>query len=101
MIEQENNDLITVEIHGEKYSVGAQAGNSEYIQQVAAYVDKIMTELKHQYPTNSVTRLAVLAALNITDELLTLKNEKESLVEKYEEKARQISEHLEKVMIDE
>ena len=61
---------------------------------VARYVDERITQINEQTSITSPVRLAVIAALNIADELFTLQHEKEELLGEFEEKAREISEYL-------
>jgi cell division protein ZapA len=59
--------VIQVEIFGQTYSVRA-AGDAEYIRELAAYVDGKMREVADHAPTVDGTKIAILTALNISDE---------------------------------
>jgi len=95
-----NSDMVKVKIHGQEYPIKANGNNAEYIRKVASYVDEIITKIKQENSENSLSRLAILAALNITDELFSIISEKEKLVKIYEEKTRNISESLNSGLID-
>ncbi len=56
-----------VEIFGQTYSVRA-AGDPEYIKELASYVDRKMREVSEHAPTVDATKIAILSALNISDE---------------------------------
>mgnify|MGYP000968433600 CR=1 FL=1 len=56
-----------VEIFGQTYSVRA-VGEPEYIVELAAYVDGKMREVASHAPTVDATKIAILTALNISDE---------------------------------
>lgn len=58
----------TVEIFGREYKIRGVA-DEQYIHQVASYVDKKMKEVSAGSSLPSQDRLAILAALNIADEL--------------------------------
>ncbi|WP_422445427.1 cell division protein ZapA [Thermoanaerobacterium sp. DL9XJH110] len=75
----EQINRIKVEINGEDYYIKGTAPE-EYIKQVASYVDKKMKNLSQSHPNLSRNRVAVLAALNITDELFKLKKEYEEFL---------------------
>ena len=64
-------NLVRVTIYGHEYTVRAVA-DPNYIAEVAAYVDERMrdTELNLEGP-QSPTRISILAAMSITDELFT------------------------------
>lgn len=57
-----------VEIFGSVYNVrGAEDG--EYLQELAAIVDRKMHEIAGQVKTVETAKIAILAALNLADEL--------------------------------
>jgi cell division protein ZapA len=65
--------VVPVEIHGQRYSIRTTLA-PEYVAQLAAYVNgKMRTVSDTAAPTDSL-RLAVLAALNIADELFRLQD---------------------------
>lgn len=55
-------------IFGVDYALKANTSH-EYIKETAVYVDKKMKEVVAKYSDQSDARVAVLAALNIADEL--------------------------------
>ena len=93
--QQVQNDTVKVTIYGQEYPIKTNGSNEDYIRRGAGYVDEMMSQIDKQNSIFSTTRLAVLAALNIADELFALKGESENLVKSYEEKTRQILENLE------
>lgn len=70
---------VKVQIYGEDYYIKGSAP-SEYIKQVAAYVDQKIADLSQGHANLSTTKIAVLAALNITDELFKLNKEYEEFL---------------------
>jgi cell division protein ZapA len=75
---------VTVDIYGEEYVIKGYA-SPEYIKGIAAYVDKKMRLIAQRNPQLPVTKIAVLAALNIADELSKLQEDYDSLVKLLEE----------------
>ncbi len=61
-------ESVTVTIFGKEYTLRGQA-ESDYVQQVAAFVDKRMNEVARNSTVASTARVAILAAVNIADEL--------------------------------
>ena len=59
---------IDVEICGQRYSVQGEA-EEEYVKRLAGYVDEQMRGLSKSMKTATMSRLAVLAAINITHQL--------------------------------
>jgi cell division protein ZapA len=60
--------VVPVEIHGQRYPIRS-ALDPDYVTQLAAYVDEKIRAAADTPPTGESIRLAVLAALNIADEL--------------------------------
>jgi cell division protein ZapA len=57
-----------VEIFGQTYSVRAES-ESAYIHDLARFVDSRMKEVAERTATVDTTKIAILAALNISDDL--------------------------------
>ncbi len=68
---------VKVNIFGEDYTIKGDA-DSEYISQVVQYVDKKMRIVSEGLTNKSHSRVAVLAALNIADELFSERYKSES-----------------------
>lgn len=60
--------VIPVEIHGQRYAIRSTL-DPEYVARLAAFVDEKIRAVGDSTPTGDSLRLAVLAALNIADEL--------------------------------
>lgn len=67
-----------IEIYDQSYNVQAE-GEEERLQQLAAYVDRKMREVAEATRMVDSLKVAVLAALNIADELFTLRERQERL----------------------
>jgi cell division protein ZapA len=59
---------VQVQIFGHNYSIRGEADQA-YILEVAAYVDRKMREITEKLPVASLSKVAILASLNIADEL--------------------------------
>jgi len=73
-------ERIQVEIFGQTYSLKV-ANDREYIRQLAAFVDGRMKDVQKGTGTSDVYRIAILAALNIADELHRLRFRHDTLKE--------------------
>jgi cell division protein ZapA len=71
--------ITTVRIFGKEYPIASDQ-NPEYVRMLAAYVDEKMNEVSGGSDTATATRVAVLAALNIADEYMRLKNERDKFI---------------------
>ncbi|HBN45569.1 MAG TPA: cell division protein ZapA [Candidatus Marinimicrobia bacterium] len=89
----DNNDsLARVSIFGHEYTVKAPA-DSTYIKNIAEYVDTKMREVQEGMPdVQSTERIAILAAMNISDELFTNKKDKEIFSSEMENKVQSLIE---------
>ena len=60
--------IVSVEIHGQRYPIRSTL-DQEYVSRLASYVNEKMRVAADSTPTGDSLRLAVLAALNVADEL--------------------------------
>jgi cell division protein ZapA len=60
--------IVSVKIRGQRYPISS-ALDARYVNGLAAYVDEKMRAAAESTPSGDSLRLAVLAALNIADEL--------------------------------
>ena len=89
-----NPKVLKVKILGQDYVVRSSAGQ-KYLNEVSAYVNEKMEEIKASGIDDSQQlRIAVLAAMNITDELLAYKKDKQKFVDKVEAKTLAITEFI-------
>ncbi len=65
---EKRGNVTQVEIFGQTYSVRAE-GDSTYVHDLAPFVDSRMREVADRTATVDTTKIAILAALNITDDL--------------------------------
>lgn len=73
-------DVVKVSIYGMEYPVKAGDDN-KYVKSVAKHVDNVMLEIDRAMSSKSPLKVAVLAALNIADELMREREEKKKLLE--------------------
>ena len=87
-----NPKVLKVKILGQDYVVRSSAGQ-KYLNEVSSYVNEKMEEIMASGIDDSQQlRIAVLAAMNITDELFSYKKEKQKFVDKVEAKTLAITE---------
>src|SRR5688500_17619103 len=60
--------VVSVEIRGQRYPIRSTL-DANYVNSLASYVDERMRAASESTPSGDSLRLAVLAALNIADEL--------------------------------
>lgn len=80
----EKKNKVSVEVFGEFYSLKGDSQVDRIIK-VAALVDERMKRIAKQNSRLSPAKVAVLAALNIAEELLELENDYQQLVDMLKE----------------
>ena len=60
--------VVHVNIHGQQYAVRSEL-DPQYISELAAYVDEKMRLAAREIASTDAVRVAVIAALNVADEL--------------------------------
>jgi len=66
--------VVLVEVHGQKYPIRTQL-DPQYVEELAAFVEQRMQLAAESSPSSDIVGLAILAALNITDEFFRTRNE--------------------------
>jgi len=79
-----------VEIFGQDYKIKG-VGDPDYINKIAGYVDRKMREIAHSSGIMSQSRIAILAALNIADELHQEKEKNKKSRQEIEKQAVELS----------
>lgn len=79
-----DENKVEVDIFGERYNLKGEE-SPEYMELLASLVDLKMREINARNPRLNMSQTAILAALNIADELFKLRKDYESLMELLEE----------------
>src|SRR5437764_6462523 len=90
--------VIPVDICGQKYPIRS-ALEPEYVARLAMYVDEKMRAAGDSTPTGDTMRLAVLAALNIADELFRCRDATRSRDDRVAERASELERLLDRVLM--
>lgn len=94
---EQHPESVKVTILGSEYAIKGTA-NSEHIIKIARYVDQKMREITEQQSIASNTRVAILAAMDIADELFQEKQQRQRVVLDVEAKASKMVSLIEKYM---
>ena len=81
---------LDVEILGQKFTISSEAEEG-YMLRVAGYVDSKMQELMQAQKPVAKSNVAMLAALNIADELHRLKDSHEAILNRLDQLTKRIS----------
>ena len=87
--------VVKVNILGQDYFIKSSA-NQTYFKQVEEYIDSKTEELIESglNPDTEQLKIAVLACMNITDELFLYKNQKKEVLSKIESKSNALLEFI-------
>jgi cell division protein ZapA len=67
-VENDETRVVAVDINGQRYPIRSDL-DPQYIAELAAYVDEKMRLAMRECPAGDTLKIAVLAALNIADEV--------------------------------
>lgn len=95
----EDKGGVVVEIFGSQYRVRGD-GDSEEIREIARYVDGKMKEIASKTPVGSLTSIAILAALNIAEELFRVRDERENFLREIDLVTTRMQRKLEEIASD-
>jgi cell division protein ZapA len=94
----EEGRVIPVEIHGQRYPIRSGL-DPEYVARLAQYVDEKIRAAADSTPTGDSLRLAVLAALNIADELFRCRDGNIARNGELAERAGELERLLDRVLL--
>ena len=80
---------VEINILGQTYKIKGDA-SEEYIKEVAQYVEGKIKEVLEKSPGMAPLKAAILAAMNIADELKKTRLEQEAIAKDIESKAEQL-----------
>jgi cell division protein ZapA len=93
-----SDQVVSVEICGQHYPIRTTL-DSEYVAQIAAYVDERIRAVGDATPNGDPVRLAVLAALNLADELFRCREASRARSGEIAERAHELEELLDRVLL--
>ncbi len=88
---------IRVNIFGSEYVLKASE-NQEYIINIAKFVDEKMRAIDKTNSINSKSKVAILAALNIAEELFEERDYRDRLLNQINEQSRKLNRSLENAL---
>jgi cell division protein ZapA len=94
----EHGRVIPVEIHGQRYPIRS-ALDPVYVARLASYLDEKMRAASDSTPTGDTLRLAIIAALNIADELFRCRDSTSARDGELAERAGELERLLDRVLM--
>lgn len=93
-----NKHVVKVSIFGDEYQIRTTAPDDTYVLRIAKFVDERMHEIKQVLNPSSTTKVAILAALNIADELMSGQEEQKRQIDAYRTQIDSLSKRLDEVL---
>ncbi|MDR3490519.1 MAG: cell division protein ZapA [Gammaproteobacteria bacterium] len=84
----------TVEVLGKAYQVRCPENEVLALQQAALYLEEKMSEIRKVNHILSIDRIAVIAALNMTHQLLTVEHEKNRYAQMVNERLQALEKNI-------
>ncbi|MFQ6612891.1 MAG: cell division protein ZapA [Fidelibacterota bacterium] len=95
---EDQGNLVRVTIYGQEYTVKAPA-DASYIKSIAEYVDQKMREVQEELATPQVpAKVAILAAMNISDELFSVRRKNEDISDRVGQKLSSLIELVDEAL---
>lgn len=95
-----SNNPIDVKILNKTFQVNCPTGAEDRLHEAAKYLDHKLREIRNQGRVIGSERLAIMAALNITHELLSLRHHKEVYVQTVTQQIECLQNKLDTVLIE-
>jgi len=92
-------NVVQVQIFGHSYTIKSEA-DQEHVLGVASYVDRKMREITDKVPVASLSKVAILASLNIADELFKERARRDQQHELLDRRAARLNAVLDDLLQD-
>ena len=90
MNENSERNVIKLTIYGTEYPIKGDT-DVDYIKKVAGYIDQKMYEVERNTSAKSSLKVAILAALNIADELFRERAENQKNIRTFEKRIERLN----------
>ncbi|OGT48466.1 MAG: hypothetical protein A3E82_03980 [Gammaproteobacteria bacterium RIFCSPHIGHO2_12_FULL_38_11] len=91
-----SDQLIAITIYGRTYQIKCPQEEAVQLRESAAYLDAQMHKMAQSSQSNNIERLAVVAALNVTRELMTFKNQNNNYMDVMHEQIKSLQHRIQK-----
>lgn len=92
-----DSEVVTVRILDREYQVVCAPGERKGLMEAALYLDAQMREVRESGKLSSVEKIAVMCALNFTDELLKLRQQSVDRGEQVDQRILDLAQQLDAV----
>ena len=96
-----DENIVKVQIFNQTYPISTENEDPEYVKQVAEYLDRKMHEAAATVGQRAPLDIAILAALNVADEVLSERGKKDALLTEADKRIGNFARLLEDSSADE
>ena len=97
-MEKTSPEPISVAILDHDYQFACQPGERKALKEAALYLDERMRSIKDSGTLMALERIAVMAALNLSDELLKLQKNEKHRQENVDSRIRMLADELDEAL---
>lgn len=91
--------VVRVQIFGAEYQIASHT-DAEHTREVARYIDRKMREVANSFSLRSVSKIAVLTAVNLADELFKAQQTGQQLKQMANDKAEKLAQSVDQPVGD-
>jgi cell division protein ZapA len=95
---REDKAVLTLKILGKEYTIGCATHHQLALQHSALYLDAKMKDIRDQHHVVGLDRIAVMAALHIAHELLTVHHERDLYIQHTQGKIQEFEARIERAL---
>ncbi len=88
---------IRTNIFGSEYTLVSDS-DEKYVKEIAQYIDEKMRAIDKNQSIKSTAKIAILAALNITEELFQERLYRQKLLDQLDEEAKRLNRELAEIL---
>jgi len=88
--------LTAITIFGRSYQIKCPPEEAAQLRESAAYLDAQMKKISQSSQSNNIERLAVVAALNVTRELMVFKNQNNNYMDVMHDQIKSLQNRIQK-----
>ena len=94
------NKTLEVKILNKVFQVACPEGAQTHLEEAVAFLDQKMREIRSLGRVIGLERIAVMAALNITHELLSHRRQKDAYVQSVSEQIERLQNKIDEALMD-
>lgn len=95
-----HENIVTIKILDRLYKIKCTAKDAIDLQEAALHVDEQMRKIRQSGHINSIDRMAVVAALNIYNEMIQLKRQKNQCIDDMHQRIIELQRRVEEALTE-